>query len=286
MRIVEETKMIMKKYNLDFKKKFGQNFLISEDVLDEILVNADVTNEDIILEIGPGIGTLTSKLLETAKHVISVEIDNELIPALKGRFFMYKNFTLINEDILKINLREELNKIVEKYGKKGQKVKVVANIPYYITTPIILELIDKRDIIDTVHIMVQKEVSERLKAELGTKNAGSITYLTNYYAEVINIIDVPKQNFMPAPKVDSEVIGLRVREIPYPEVKDEKLYFKLIKAGFMHRRKTFLNSIKISGGFDVFKIEKILEEEGIDLRIRPERLTNLDYMNISNKYNN
>lgn len=290
MEIYNETKMLMKKYGLDFKKKFGQNFLVSEEILEEIIMFSDITNEDIVLEIGPGIGTLTSKLLSKAKHVISVEIDDELVKPLTDRFFMYKNFTLIHDDILKINLKEELEKIISKYYdlemflEGDKKIKVVANIPYYITTPILLELISKREYISEIYIMVQKEVSERLRATLGTREGSSITYMTNYYSNCIGYIDVPKGNFIPEPKVDSEVIGLRLRKVPYPEVVDEDMYFKIIKAGFMHRRKTFLNSVKLSGLFDMVKIKGILEKLEIDERVRPEKLTEIDYANIVNNY--
>ena len=286
MNIYEETKMIMRKYNLDFKKKFGQNFLTSEEILDEVISRANISKDDIILEIGPGIGTLTAKLLETGAEVISVEVDLELVKPLKDRFFMYDNFTIISSDILKVDIYNEMVKILENKGKKldDRKIKVVANIPYYITTPIIFKLLENRNIVSEIYIMVQKEVAERICAKIGTKESSSITYMVSYYTEYLWDIYVDKTKFMPSPKVDSKVIGLRFRENPYPEVKDEKLYFEIIRTAFLHRRKTFLNSVSASNKIDKNIVSKILEELGIDLRIRAEKITDNMYANIVEKY--
>ena len=286
MNIYEETKMIMKKYNLDFKKKFGQNFLTSEEILDEVISKANILKDDIILEIGPGIGTLTAKLLETGAEVISVEVDLELVKPLKDRFFMYDNFTIISSDILKVDIYNEMVKILEKKGKKldDRKIKVVANIPYYITTPIIFKLLENRNIVSEIYIMVQKEVAERICAKIGTKESSSITYMVSYYTEYLWDIYVDKTKFMPSPKVDSKVIALRFRESPYPEVKDEELYFEIIRTAFLHRRKTFLNSVSSSNKIDKNIVSKILEELGIDLKIRAEKITDNMYANIVEKY--
>ena len=231
MNIYEETKMMMKRYNLDFKKKFGQNFLTSEEILKEIISKARISKDDIILEIGPGIGTLTSKLLETGAEVISVEVDLELIRPLKERFFMYNNFTIISADILKIDIYSEIVKILESKGKtlNDKKIKVVANIPYYITTPIMFKLLESRNIVSEIYIMVQKEVAERICAKIGTKESSSITYMVSYYTEYLWDIYVDKTKFVPSPKVDSKVIALKFREKPYPEVKNEELYFEIIR---------------------------------------------------------
>lgn len=286
MNIYEETKMIMRKYNLDFKKKFGQNFLTSEEILDEVISKANISKDDIILEIGPGIGTLTAKLLETGAEVISVEVDLELVKPLKDRFFMYDNFTIISSDILKVDIYNEMVKILEKKGKKldDRKIKVVANIPYYITTPIIFKLLENRNIVSEIYIMVQKEVAERICAKIGTKESSSITYMVSYYTEYLWDIYVDKTKFMPSPKVDSKVIALRFRESPYPEVKDEELYFEIIRTAFLHRRKTFLNSVSSSNKIDKNVVSKILEELGIDLKIRAEKITDNMYANIVEKY--
>ena len=286
MNIYEETKMIMKRYNLDFKKKFGQNFLTSEEILEEIISKAKISKDDIILEIGPGIGTLTSKLLETGAEVISVEVDLELIRPLKERFFMYNNFTIISADILKIDIYSEIVKILESKGKtlNDKRIKVVANIPYYITTPIMFKLLESRNIVSEIYIMVQKEVAERICAKIGTKESSSITYMVSYYTEYLWDIYVDKTKFMPSPKVDSKVIALRFREKPYPEVKNEELYFEIIRSAFLHRRKTFLNSISASNKIDKKIISNIMEELGIDLRIRAEKITDKMYADIVDKY--
>lgn len=286
MNIYEETKMIMRKYNLDFKKKFGQNFLTSEEILDEVISKANISKDDIILEIGPGIGTLTAKLLETGAEVISVEVDLDLVKPLKDRFFMYDNFTIISSDILKVDIYNEMVKILGNKGKKldDRKIKVVANIPYYITTPIIFKLLENKNIVSEIYIMVQKEVAERICAKIGTKESSSITYMVSYYTEYLWDIYVDKTKFMPSPKVDSKVIALRFRESPYPEVKDEELYFEIIRTAFLHRRKTFLNSISSSNKIDKNIVSKILEELGIDLKIRAEKITDNMYANIVEKY--
>lgn len=286
MNIYEETKMIMKRYNLDFKKKFGQNFLTSEEILEEIISKAKISKDDIILEIGPGIGTLTSKLLETGAEVISVEVDLELIRPLKERFFMYNNFTIISSDILKIDIYSEIVKILESKGKtlNDKRIKVVANIPYYITTPIMFKLLESRNIVSEIYIMVQKEVAERICAKIGTKESSSITYMVSYYTEYLWDIYVDKTKFVPSPKVDSKVIALKFREKPYPEVKNEELYFEIIRSAFLHRRKTFLNSISASNKIDKKIISNIMEELGIDLRIRAEKITDKMYADIVDKY--
>ena len=286
MNIYEETKMIMRKYNLDFKKKFGQNFLTSEEILEEAISKAKISKDDIILEIGPGIGTLTSKLLETGAEVISVEVDLELIQPLKDRFFMYDNFTIISADILKVDIYTEILRILKEKKKDlgNRKIKVVANIPYYITTPIIFKLLENRNIVSEIYIMVQKEVAERICAKIGTKESSSITYMVSYYTEYLWDIYVDKTKFMPSPKVDSKVIALKFREKPYPEVKNEELYFEIIRSAFLHRRKTFLNSISASNKRDKKIISSVMEELGIDLRIRAEKITDEMYADIVDKY--
>ena len=286
MNIYEETKMIMRKYNLDFKKKFGQNFLTSEEILEEVISKAKISKDDIILEIGPGIGTLTSKLLETGAEVISVEVDLELIQPLKDRFFMYDNFTIISADILKVDIYTEILRILKEKKKDlgNRKIKVVANIPYYITTPIIFKLLENRNIVSEIYIMVQKEVAERICAKIGTKESSSITYMVSYYTEYLWDIYVDKTKFMPSPKVDSKVIALKFREKPYPEVKNEELYFEIIRSSFLHRRKTFLNSISASNKIDKKIISSVMEELGIDLRIRAEKITDEMYADIVDKY--
>lgn len=233
--IYEETKFLMKKYNITANKNLGQNFLIDDETVEKIVEVSEITLEDLVIEIGPGLGTLTQKLLEKAGKVIAVEIDNKMIRILKERFLLYKNLEILNEDILKVNLRE----LIEKNNFKT--VKVVANLPYYITTPIIMRLLEQKLPIDTITVMVQKEVAERLTALPGTKNSGAITYSVYYYSEPEVVLDVESSKFIPAPEVDSQVIKLNLRKKPVVDPIDEKLFFKLIKISFMQRRKTLIN---------------------------------------------
>lgn len=286
MDIYNETKMIMKKYHLNFKKKFGQNFLVNEEILDGIIDLAKVTEDDIILEIGPGIGTLTKKLLEKAKFVVSVELDRDLINPLSDILYDYDNFALVNEDILKVDIDDLIGKISEKLDMKKEdiKLKVVANIPYYITSQIIFKMLDYSSSITNICIMVQKEFADRMKADLGTKDASALTYGVKYIADITDSIFVSKTNFIPQPKVDSSVVRLDIRNEKVPKVADEKKYFELITIGFLYRRKTFLNSIKIDGRYDNEIMKSVLEDLGYDIRVRGEKLKDIDYAKILEEY--
>lgn len=286
MDIYNETKMIMKKYHLNFKKKFGQNFLVNEEILDGIIDLAEVTKDDIILEIGPGIGTLTKKLLEKAKFVVSVELDRDLINPLSDILYDYDNFALVNEDILKVDIDDLIGKISEKLDMKKEdiKLKVVANIPYYITSQIIFKMLDYSSSITNICIMVQKEFADRMKADLGTKDASALTYGVKYIADITDSIFVSKTNFIPQPKVDSSVVRLDIRNEKVPKVADEKKYFELITIGFLYRRKTFLNSIKIDGRYDNEIMKSVLEDLGYDIRVRGEKLKDIDYAKILEEY--
>ena len=239
----QETKFILDKYHIVASKSLGQNFLISDEVIEKTIDAANISKEDLIIEIGPGLGTLTLQLLEKAQKVIAIELDKKMISILEERFKLYDNFEIINEDVLKVDLNSLIKK--EKEENKIKEVKIVANLPYYITTPIIMKLLEERLEISTITVMVQKEVAERLLAEPGKKNAGAITYSVAYYAETKKVINVPKESFIPAPEVESEVIQLVIRKKAPVVVKNELNFMKLIKASFMQRRKTFLNrSIK------------------------------------------
>lgn len=286
MDIYNETKMIMRKYHLNFKKKFGQNFLVNEEILDGIIDLAEVTEDDIILEIGPGIGTLTKKLLEKAKFVVSVELDRDLINPLSDILYDYDNFALVNEDILKVDIDDLIGKISEKLDMKKEdiKLKVVANIPYYITSQIIFKMLDYSSSITNICIMVQKEFADRMKADLGTKDASALTYGVKYIADITDSIFVSKTNFIPQPKVDSSVVRLDIRNEKVPNVVDEKKYFELITIGFLYRRKTFLNSIKIDGRYDNEIMKSVLEDLGYDIRVRGEKLKDIDYAKILEEY--
>ena len=273
MNLREETEFILKKYGLRANKKLGQNFLINEEIINQIIEKADVNKNDTIIEIGPGLGSLTAKLLENADKVIAIELDSNMSNILKERFCLYDNFELIENDVLKVNL----NEIIEKY----ESVKVVANLPYYITTPIIMKLLEERLKLKSITVMVQKEVGERFCAVPNSKEYGAITISINYYTKPQIIIDVPKENFEPMPEVDSCVIKLDVRNVPPVELKNEKDFFNLIKAGFSQRRKTINNSLA-SMGISKEKIKNVLEKLGIDSKLRAENLTMEQFADISN----
>jgi len=273
MNLLDETKILLNQYNLKAKKSYGQNFLINEEIVDEIIEKSYITKEDVVLEIGPGLGTLTKKLLKVAKSVIAVELDKDMCNILENRI-LDKNLEIINQDILKL----DINEITNKYGK----IKVVANLPYYITSPIIMKLLENKYDISSITVMVQKEVGERLVASPNGKEYGAITISVRYYTDAKIIIDVPKENFMPVPKVDSVVIKLDLLNKPRVKLKDEKLFFNLIKTGFSQRRKTINNSLS-SGGIEKEKLIRILEKLNIDYKKRVENLSIEDFANISNE---
>ena len=271
MNLYEETRFIMKQNNITANKNLGQNFLINEEVVDSIVENAGVTKNDLVIEIGPGLGTLTSRLLEKAGEVICVELDRKMITILEKRFKLYENLELINDDILKI----DLNKLISQNKINEIKhVKIVANLPYYITTPIIMKLLEERLDIESITVMIQKEVAQRLAAQPGTSDVGSITYTIWYYTEPKIVLEVPKESFIPAPEVTSSVIKLDILKQPRIEVKDEKQFFKIIKVAFMQKRKTLINAL-VNGKIFQNKEEakKCLEELKIDEKIRGEKLT-------------
>ena len=261
---------VIRRYEFAFQKKFGQNFLIDSHVADKILEAADLTGEDCVLEIGPGIGTLTQYLSEKAGHVVAVEIDRELIPILRETLAGRDNVTIINEDILKT----DLERISADYAK-GKRLNVVANLPYYITTPIILGLFEKPLPIRRITVMVQKEVAERMMASPGGKDYGALSLAVQYYASGRLVANVPPNCFIPRPKVGSAVITLNVFEKPPVEVRDETQMFALIHAAFMQRRKMLPNAIGNAAGnpFTKEQAAKALEMIGLDERIRGERLS-------------
>ncbi len=280
----KETVLLLNHYKLQANKSFGQNFLIDDDVIDGIIESANISKKDLVIEIGPGLGTLTSKLLENANKVIAVEIDNKMVEVISDRFRMYNNLQIINEDILKI----DLNAIIENEKQEDGKVKIVANLPYYISTPIIMKLLEERLNIDEIVVMVQKEVADRLTAKPGTKLSGAITYAVDYYAEAEPVLNVGRDCFIPAPKVDSEVIKLKLRKQPKVEVNNEKELFKLIKLNFTQRRKTLIN-VLVNSGMVKSKENamKIFDELEFDYGIRGETLNLEQYkllIDCINKY--
>ena len=280
MNLFEETKFLMKKYGITANKNLGQNFLIDESVIIDACDSANINKEDLVIEIGPGLGTLTKYILERAGKVICVELDDRMIDILKERFFLYENFEIINEDILKVDLHKLIKE--EKNGNI-KNVKIVANLPYYITTPIIMKLLEERLDLQSITVMVQKEVAERLIAVPGEKFTGAITYSVYYYADSENVRIVDKSSFIPEPSVESEVINLKIRENPPVNVNNEELFFKLIKIAFMQRRKTLVNSLSNSGYIEKNKIIEILEKLNINENIRAEKLSIQDFANIANK---
>lgn len=280
MNLFEETKFLMKKYEITANKNLGQNFLIDESVIIDACDSANINKEDLVIEIGPGLGTLTKYILERAGKVICVELDERMIDILKERFFLYENFEIINEDVLKVDLHKLIK---EEKNENIKNVKIVANLPYYITTPIIMKLLEERLDLQSITVMVQKEVAERLIAVPGEKFTGAITYSVYYYADSENVRVVDKSSFIPEPSVESEVINLKIRENPPVNVNNEELFFKLIKIAFMQRRKTLVNSLSNSGFIEKNKIIEILEKLNINENIRAEKLSIQDFANIANK---
>ena len=268
--IPQNTIEVLKKYNFSFQKKYGQNFLIDTHVLDKIIRAAGITEDDCVLEIGPGIGTMTQYLAQAAGKVIAVEIDKALIPIRSDTLSSYYNVTIINDDVLKLDIR----KLVEEENE-GKPIKVVANLPYYITTPIIMGLYENHVPIESITVMVQKEVADRMQEEPGSKDYGALSLAVQYYAEPYIVANVPPNCFMPRPKVGSAVIRLTSHKKPPVEVEDEKLLFRLIRASFNQRRKTLANGLKNSPELDVPKevIMECIEELGRGASIRGEALS-------------
>lgn len=271
---------ILNKYKFVFQKKFGQNFLIDTHVLDKIIRAAEIGKEDFVLEIGPGIGTLTQYLCENAREVVAVEIDKMLIPILSDTLYSYSNVTVLNEDILKVDLNTLIR---ERNG--GKSVKVVANLPYYITTPIIMELFERHIPLDNVTVMVQKEVADRMQAGPGSKDYGALSLAVQYYAEPYIVANVPPNCFMPRPNVGSAVIRLTPHKEPVIKVKDEALLFRLIRASFNQRRKTLVNGLKNSSELSFTKdaIQNAIIEEGLSENIRGEALTLEQFAGLANR---
>ena len=267
--IPQNTIAVLQKYHFNFQKKFGQNFLIDTTVLDRIISSAEITKEDCVLEIGPGIGTMTQYLAERAGSVVAVEIDKALLPILEETLQDYDNVTVINDDILKV----DINRLVEEKNG-GRPIKVVANLPYYITTPIIMGLFESRVPLKSITIMVQKEVADRMQVGPGTKDYGALSLAVQYYAEPYIVANVPPNCFMPRPKVGSAVIRLTRHEVMPVETKDEKLMFSIIRASFNQRRKTLANGLKNSEllHFSKEEIEAAITACGWPLTIRGEAL--------------
>ena len=273
---------VLQKYHFNFQKKFGQNFLINTSILEEIIDAAEITKADFVLEIGPGIGTMTQYLCEAAREVVAVEIDTNLIPILGDTLSAYDNVEVMNADILKVDIAKLAD---ERNG--GKPIKVVANLPYYITTPIIMGLFESHVPIDSITIMVQKEVADRMQEGPGSKEYGALSLAVQYYAKPEIVVNVPPSCFMPQPKVGSAVIRLTRHENPPVDVDNEKLMFQVIRASFNQRRKTLANGLNNFGSFSLGKeeIQKSIEELGVPVNIRGEALSLEQFAKLSNIIN-
>ena len=276
--IPQNTIAVLQKYNFNFQKKFGQNFLIDTNVLNKIISSAEITKEDCVLEIGPGIGTMTQYLAESAREVVAVEIDKALIPILEDTLSAYDNVTVINDDILKV----DINKIVQEKNN-GKPIKVVANLPYYITTPIIMGLFESHVPLKSITIMVQKEVADRMQVGPGTKDYGALSLAVQYYAKPEIVANVPPNCFIPRPNVGSAVIRLTRYEEPPVKVQDEAKMFALIRASFNQRRKTLVNGLGNAAGLNVTKEQaaEALEKMGLPATVRGEALTLEEFARLS-----
>lgn len=275
----QNTIAVLQKYNFVFQKKFGQNFLIDTHVLDKIIRSAEITSEDMVLEIGPGIGTMTQYLAQAAGKVVAVEIDKALIPILEDTLDGFENVTVLNEDILKVDIAA-----LAERENGGRPIKVVANLPYYITTPIIMGLFEKHVPVKSITVMVQKEVADRMQVGPGTKDYGALSLAVQYYAKPYIVANVPPNCFMPRPKVGSAVIRLETYENPPVQADDEKLMFQIIRASFNQRRKTLANGLKNSPELDFTKeeIEAAVESLGKGASVRGEALTLEEFAALSN----
>lgn len=279
----EGTKAVLNRYPFVFQKKFGQNFLIDPHVLDKIINAAEITKEDCVIEIGPGIGSVTQALIDNAGKVISIEIDDQLIPILTEQFGGCENFRLIHKDVLKV----DLHKLIAEESP-NRRIKVVANLPYYITTPIIMMLLEHNLPIESITVMVQKEVADRMASGPGSKQYGAITVAMKYYCDTYLVANVPQNCFMPRPNVDSAVIKLTLHQESIVDINDEEQLLKIIKAAFSQRRKTLLNTLASNGNLGLSKeeIKNILDESGIGANTRGETLSLDDYAMLSNYIDN
>ncbi len=277
------TRAIMERYGFNFKKGFGQNFLIDTNVLDNIADAAGITSEDTVLEIGPGFGSLTQTVAERAKKVISLEIDTKLIPILNETLADYNNIEIINKDVLKCDIDE-----LSREKNDGKPFKVVANLPYYITTPIIMDMLEKHSAVTSMTVMVQKEVAERMQAGPKSSDYGALSVAVQFYADTNIDMIVQPSCFMPRPKVASAVITLKLRDKPSVDVKDKKLFFHIVKCAFGQRRKTLLNTLCNQGNFNMTKeeIAEIIRSAGLDERIRGEAMSLQEFGVLADKFYN
>lgn len=285
MNTLKKTKMILNKYDIKANKRFGQNFLIDDNILENIVEVSNISKSDLVIEIGPGLGNLTEYIIDKAGYMLLVEIDNKMIQILNDRFKEKDNYSLLNDDVLKINLDKKVEEIEKKLNIKFNKIKVVANLPYYITTPILFKLLQDESRIDSITVMVQKEVAERMVARSKTKDYGIFTLMVEYLSDANIEFIVPKDSFIPAPNVTSAIISLRKNK--KFRVNDEKIFFDLIHKSFAKRRKTMINSLYLSNfnGMDKENLNQIFNQLGIDKNVRAEELEIEDYINITDIIN-
>ncbi|HIV74434.1 MAG TPA: 16S rRNA (adenine(1518)-N(6)/adenine(1519)-N(6))-dimethyltransferase RsmA [Candidatus Pseudogracilibacillus intestinigallinarum] len=276
----KKTKEILQKYDFSFKKSLGQNFLIDSNILRKIIEYAHIDKTSGVIEIGPGIGSLTEQLAISAKNVVAFEIDQRLIPILEDTLSAYDNIEVINQDILQVNL----TKIIENHFSSDQAIHIVANLPYYITTPILMGVLQQRTSIESMNVMLQKEVAERMAAKPNTKAYGSLSIAVQYYTEASIVMDVPKTVFIPQPNVISSVLRLVRRDQPLVQVHDEDQFFALVQASFKHRRKTLRNNLQTyyKGTFDKAQIDAFLQKVTIDGTRRGESLTIEEFARLAN----
>ena len=274
---INDVKLILRKHGFSFSKAFGQNFIIDSEICPAIVDSAEISSEDCVIEIGPGIGVLTAELCKAAKKVVAVEIDKRLPEVLEDTLAEYDNVEIINDDVMKLDLKKLIEK---KFG--NAEVHICANLPYYITSPIIMGLLEAELPIKDITVMVQKEAADRLCAEVGSRDGGAVTAAVNYYAAAEKCFFVGRECFMPSPKVDSEVIKLTIRENPPIEAKDKKLFFRVVKGAFQQRRKTVVNSLSSSLNISKAMINEALESCGIAPDSRAERLTMQNFADITN----
>ena len=275
---------IKDKHNFRFSKSLGQNFLTDKNLIEKIVEKSDIGEKDLVIEIGPGIGVLTAEAAEVAGKVIAIEIDKNLIPILQETLAEYPNVEIINKDVLKTNLNEILEQNREINGQKVEKVRIIGNLPYYITTPIIMKILEERVGADSITIMLQKEVADRIKAKPGTKAYGALSLAVQYYCTIVQVANAPKEIFMPQPKVDSAVIRLDIRQEKPVALRSEETFFSVIKAGFGQRRKTLLNSLTGVNGATKDEVLSIMQESGIDPKRRAETLSMEEFSFLANLF--
>lgn len=281
-----DTRSTLKKFNIHPTKSLGQNFLTDGGILTGIAEASELTKDDLVLEIGPGLGNLTAELAESAGLVVAVEIDRRLIPALSENLKEYSNVNIINGDILKINVVEELSAVVAAKGGSfsPKALKIVANLPYYITTPVVMKLLESRIQAKTMVFMVQKEVADRMRAKPGGKEYGALSVAVQYYSTPSVVMEVPPHSFVPQPDVDSTVVKLEIYDKPPVDLHDQDLFFRVVKAAFGQRRKTLVNALNNAGYFDMGKeeIKRILINTGLDEKQRGETLSIMQFAQLSN----